>query len=343
MRSRRTRIKLISIFFAVVAIGIFIVIIIFTAKTKRAISLENSPNPQKNFFSEIKFRTYDLKGKEINVKSESIYENKKNNYVFKNMVSNFTMPNGEILTISSDITNAIREDRMQCEFIGNVKLSTDSGLIMKTKSLFVDFNKKIAHGNTEVVISQDDTQVSGKKYFFDMNKNVLILTGNANGLLKSDRVHADMLVIRFNDMHEKNIKNIDAIGNATYTTKDYVLKAQKNILYSSNRIDAQSDAILLYKKNGNDYDIRSDSMQAEINNGRLDNIKTNTSLTIKTNNATIRADRGVLKDDIIEVLGNVVISGEQGNIFGNSATLNVKTGDVFISKSSGIVNDGTHR
>jgi lipopolysaccharide assembly outer membrane protein LptD (OstA) len=253
------------------------------------------------------------------------------------------MSSGETLKISSDVTNAIRKDKTQCEFIGNVKLSTKSGLLMKTAKLFADFDQKIAHGNTEIVISQDDTMVSAKKYFFDMNKNILILKDHANGYLKSNKINADRLVIRFDNMHEKNVQNMDAFGNITYTTKDYVLRVQKSILYSSNKIYARGNVILLHRKNGNLYDVRSDSMEAQINNGTLDNIKANHSLTIKTNNAMIRADKGILKGDKIKVIGNVEVSGKQRNILGSSGILDIKTGDIFISNSSGIVDDGICR
>ncbi|MDR0678287.1 MAG: LPS export ABC transporter periplasmic protein LptC [Holosporaceae bacterium] len=343
MRNRRVRIKLISIFFAAIAVGIFTTIVVFVIKTKKTILPENSIDTKENLFSRVRFKTYNRQGKEINIKSDSVHENKKDNYLFRNMVSNFALSNGERLKISSNVIYATREYKRQCEFLGNVRLSTDSGFIMKTEQLFVDFDKKIARGNTSVEITQDNTRVSAKKCFFDMNKNTLTLIGNVNGFIKLDKINSDTLVIHFDNIYGKNIQNIDALGNATYTTKDYLLKARKSITYSPNEIRAQENVILVYKKSGNRYDVRSNSMRAQINNGLLDHVEANNSLTIKTNNAIIRADRGILKDDKIKVSGNVAISGKQGNVLGRSATLDMKTGDVFILESSGVVDDGTHK
>jgi LPS export ABC transporter protein LptC len=312
LRRRRGKIKLLSILFALAGAAIFAVLTKFILDAKKATSKESFAIQKINSFSEMKFKTYDKNGKEINVASESVYETKKDEYVLKNSVSSFALSNGEFLTISADVAKAVKKDKTECEFTGNVKLSTESGFLMKTEKLFVYFNKKIATGDVDVAISQDDTKLSSKKYFFDMNDYVLTLTGDAKGFLRTSKISSDKLIIRFDGSGGKKVKSIDALKNV----------------------------VLLYKKDGDDYDVRSDSMLAQINNGALDNIKANGSLIIKTKDAIIRANRGILKGDKIDVFGNVSISGKQGNIFGNSAMLDVKTGDIFIDKSSGILDDG---
>jgi lipopolysaccharide export system protein LptA len=312
----------------------------FIVENKKEIYGDTSLSQRNNYFSEVKIKTHDKRGKEINLKSDDIYETKKDNYTLKNIVSTFTLSNGEVGTISADVSNAIRGEKTECEFIGNVILSTESGLLIKTEELLVDFNKKTASGNAAVAISRDNVTVSAKKYFFSMEENVLTLADDAKGFFKSDKVSSNKMIIRFDAA--KNIQSVNAIGNAVYISKNYQLKAKSGILYYPDKALAQEDVVLLYRKDGNDYNVRSDAMRARIVDGKLNNIEANGSLIIKTKDVTIRANKGILENDLIRVFGNVAISNEHGNVFGSAATLDTKTGDVSLDKSSGIVNDGIH-
>jgi lipopolysaccharide export system protein LptA len=48
----------------------------------------------------------------------------------------------------------------------------------------------------------------------------------------------------------------------------------------------------------------------------------------------------VLKGNKVTVHGNVAISNVGGDVFGDVAVLDVDTGDVSVSKSSGVISDG---
>jgi lipopolysaccharide export system protein LptA len=329
LRKRRVKIKFISILFGLLAAGIFIVLVTVILDTKNALLDDGSSA------SRIKFKTHGRNKGEIVAEVDSIYGDQKGVYSLKNMVSSFTLSNGELLTICADRVKAVRKDKMECEFLGNVKLSMESGLLIETRRLFADFNKKTATGTDEVVIFQDDTRLSAKEYIFDMEKNTAILINDAKGFLKADKINADKLVICFDDMYKKSIRSMEAIGNAVYIADTYTLKAKRSILYSMDKVEAQEKVVLFYKKDGNNYDIRSDFMHAKINNGKLDDIEAFGSLIIKTKDVAIRADRGILKGDKINVSSNVIISGKHGNILGDVATLDLTTNDVFINKVNG--------
>jgi hypothetical protein len=311
LRRRGLKVKIIAVFFAVVGAALFAILVRLVLDAKKA-AFDGEFSVRENAFSEAKVKAYDKDGKEISVKSESVCEDKKDGYVLKNSTSSFALANGELLTISAKVAKAVARDQTQCEFIGAVKLTTESGLLMETEKLFADFNKKSASGDVEVAIYKGDAKLCSRRYFFDMNERVLTLTGDAKGFLKLNKIAADKLIVRFDDAEGKNIKNVDA----------------------------EQNVVLFYKKEEKDYEIRSNFMRAFVNNGALDGAKANGSLTIKTKDAIIKAREGVLKGDKIDVFGDVAISGEQGNIFGNAATLDLKSGDIFIDQSSGVLDDG---
>ncbi|MDR2107645.1 MAG: LPS export ABC transporter periplasmic protein LptC, partial [Holosporaceae bacterium] len=246
---------------------------------------------------------------------------------------------GEILTISSDVANAVGGDKKECEFIGKVKLSTKSGLFTETEKMFVDLKKEIAFGDTEIAIFADDTQMFSRKYFFDIKERILTLSDDARGVFKFGKINADRLVIHFDDARKEKIKSAEAVGNSVCITRDYILRARE-IKYFADKAQARGGVVLLYASKGNSCDIRSDDMDAEVKSGIPDNIRANGSLTVKTKNATIRGDKGVRNGDCMKVFGNVVISGERGNVLGNEAVLNMKTGDIVVKQSGGIVDDG---
>jgi hypothetical protein len=45
----------------------------------------------------------------------------------------------------------------------------------------------------------------------------------------------------------------------------------------------------------------------------------------------------------MRVFGNVAVSGAHGNVFGDEATLDMKTGDISMKRSDGVVDDGIRR
>ncbi|MDR1333923.1 MAG: LPS export ABC transporter periplasmic protein LptC, partial [Holosporaceae bacterium] len=241
MHKRRRKIKWLSIAFGVGATAIFAVSAFFLISNKKEMLQKIALKQIGNSFSNIDFKTYDRLGKEISIISDNVCVDQEGNYIFKNLVSTFTLANGEPLTISAVTTKALREDKTECEFIGNVKLSTESGLLLESEKLFVDSNKKIAKGDTSVVISQQDTQLSAQKYFYDVNSNTFTLSENAQGTLKTDKVSANQLIIRFDDAHGKKMGSMDALGNVKFSTESGLLLESETLFVDCNQKIARGD------------------------------------------------------------------------------------------------------
>jgi lipopolysaccharide export system protein LptA len=324
-----------------VALGVVIALAIPVISAKKLISsIDINLKGKNNAFSKVTFKTKDDKGREISLSSDKVSEAKKDNFIFENMTLTFSMSNGENGTVSADITKAVRADQTLCEFIGNVRLKTDAGLLIETEKSLVDFTKKIASGNAGIMISRKDVKASSREYLFDINENVLTLTGDVKGFLRTDKVTSDKKIIHFAEEYGKSAKSIEVIGNAFYVATNYQLRARKNILHSGNNVEAHEQVILLYKKNDNRYDVRSDHMHALLDeHGTISDIVATGSLIIKTKDATIRANRGVLKSDVVTVHDNVMVSSSQGDIFGDVAVLDIRNGDISVNNSSGIIDD----
>ncbi|MDR2681620.1 MAG: LPS export ABC transporter periplasmic protein LptC [Holosporaceae bacterium] len=351
MRRRRTRIKIIAIIFAAIAIAMLTGLLVYTFNTRDSNSeiFKLSENINANVFSKISYRTYDSNGKEITLSSEKVTEEQKNNYVFQQMTSNFSLSSGEDVSVSADITKLIREDKTICEFIGNVKLSTSSGLLLKTEKAVVDFGKKTADGNTEIFLEKDNVRLSANNYHLDIENKIAILNGNARGISDKHSISCNKMTVHFaGDMKNlsdaKSIKSINAEGNAKCTSPNYTLTAQKNILYTGESIVVDTHVNLVYKKEEKAFDIKSGHMIATLKeNNTIKEVKATKYLTIKTPDAIIRSNRGILRDNKISAFGDVVISSADGDVFGDTAVFDIDTGSIFIDKSSGIVSDGKRK
>jgi lipopolysaccharide export system protein LptA len=332
---------MLSIFFIVVALCIVVALGIFIISAQKLISgIDVNFKGKDNIFSEVTFKTKDDKGRDLNLFSDKVSEIKKDNFIFENMTLTFILSNGENGIISADITKAIRSDQTLCEFTGNVRLKTDAGLLIESEKSLVDFSQKIAMGDTGIMISRKDVKASSQKYFFDTNKNILTLIGNVKCFLRSDKITSDKMIVCFAEEYGKSVQSMEAIGNASYVSANYHLQARKNIIHSGNNIEAHNHVILLYKRNSNDYDVKSDHMQALLDeHGVIENIVATGSLIIKTKDATIRGNRGVFKGNIVTVRDNVMVFSNQGNIFGDVAVLNISSGDISVNNSSGVIDD----
>jgi hypothetical protein len=294
-----------------------------------------------NAFSNVSFTTRDGRGRNISLTSDRIYESQKDHFIYENTTVNFTMSSEENGTICSDITKAIRSDKTICELLGHVELKTDKGLLIKTEKSLVDFNKKAISGDADITIVRGNITASSRRYFFDMNENILTLKSEAKCIMCEDSVTAEEIIIHFNGWDEKNTKSILAIGNASYVSANYSLSAKHAIRFQGNNINADDEVVLFYKRNGNNYQIKSDHMRATLNkNGTIGDVEANGSLIIKEKSATIRANRGIFRNEKITAHGNVVITGKNGDIFGDTAVLDINTGGVMMSNCSGIVADG---
>jgi lipopolysaccharide export system protein LptA len=332
-----------------VAILVAVFVYTFNSRDSGGEILKFSENTNANVFSRISYKTYDTNGKEITISSEKIMEEKKNNFVLQQMTSSFSLSDGETGSISADTTKLIKEDKTTCEFIGNVKFSTSSGLQLKTEKSIVDFGKKTANGNTDIFVEKDNVRLGARNYHLDIGNKIATLTGNAYGISDKYTISCDKMIVSFaGDLKKlsdtKLIKSINAEGNARIVSPNYTLTAQKNILYTVASIVADTRVNLVYKKGKKVFDIKSGHMVAILDkNNRIEEIKATIFLTIKTPDAIIRSKRGFMKGNKVSVFGNVVISSANGDVFGESAVFDIDTGSISVEKSCGIVSDGKEK
>lgn len=318
----------------------FVILLLRIIRVKRELSIKNFIAQEGNFFSNVEFKVYSKNEKRINLRCDKIKAIDKNNYILHNSISNFELSNGETGSISANTTNIEYGDQTKYRFIGNVKLKTQSGLSAQTEEALADLDKKIIEGSQNVLISHSNATVVSRQYLYNMGNNTLTLVDDVNGSFKKSKIKCQKLTVFFED-GTKTIKTLEAIGNAVCNSENYSLNATQ-ILYSVDSVVAKNNAILLYKKDGVEYNVSADFMSSDIdNNGILKNTQAEGHLMIKTKNIAAQADKGIMKGDKITLFNNVVISGKNGNILGENATLDIKNEDVFIDKSSGVIKNGT--
>jgi LPS export ABC transporter protein LptC len=329
-----------AVCFAITALAIAVNVILSIMTSKSPISREiDLSTDRSDAFIDLSYRTHNADGREITLASDKMHEEAKKHYVFEKMTSNFTLSNGEKGTVSADRAKAVRDDKTICEFTNNVKLSTASGLQLRTEKSTVNLNAKIVDGESPVSIRKDDSNISADRYSFDIGSNILTLTGHVAGVMAhKTSISSDKIIVTFDGSVKNSIKNVKAIGNARLLSPDYDLRARGQIVYDDSRLQANSGVVFVHKKNADYVTIHAQRMTAFLNkNASLREATADGGLIIHQKNVTIESNSGIFRDNKIIASGNVVISGDQGEVFGDAVELDTLTGNVSVKKSSGII------
>lgn len=342
MRKRKSRVKILAPIFFLIAFLILLKIItsIFGSRNSTVHDFI-FPNLDKNMFSKFSYKTFDTKGREIVVLAENVSEEKKDVYAFNKIKSTFELSDGENGLITADKIIALHQDKTICEFIGNVQLSTSSGLIVKTEKTIMDFNTKIAKGNKKISISNRNTKISANKYIFDLANNKATLLDNVNGDIDSGRakkhIFAQHATVVFNKFYTNYLKSVKLTGTPILKSSNYELRSIGDIFFENDTITASSKVVLIYKNNNDKFYIKSNKMFAKSKGSKILSITALGNLRIKTKDTFIKADNGIFDDNKIIVFKNVIIINDYGTAFGDIAELDLKTGKTSLKKSRGIL------
>lgn len=306
---------------------------------------EVSEISEKNEFADVVYTSFDENSNKITLKSPKVKEKNNEIFDFDNMVTTFNISPEETATIFADETRFVSKESKQCEMNGNVKLSTEEGLLLETEKSFVDIDKKIARGDTDIRITQDDTKFFAKKYQFDMGKKIVTLIRDVKGSISGDLITADKLIVEFDKVIGKDFKSVHAFGNSSYKTAQYDLKATRDIIYTKKNVahagqyaEANGNVNLDFKQGKHKYFVVCDYMTMDLQNNVVEKVIARNNLKIKVDNATsIQGNYGVLENDFLTVTGNTVIFNEKGKILCKKAILNTKTNDIKVYDSKGII------
>ncbi len=339
MRNRKWRIRVISLLFLgaagiiVYKVGLSVLVVSHVIHQNKLIKAKEF-----NEFSDVTYTSFDKNSNQIQMTSSKIKESNKEIFDFSDMKTTFNISPNETATIIADQTHFVSRESKQCNLKGNVKLTTEGGLILETKESFIDIDNKIAKGNTDVTITEKDVKLVSKKYHFDLEKKIVTLITNVKGKINNDQMYADKLIIEFKKSIGKDIKKIQAFGNSSYVTSQYDLKAKDKIIYEVNHAEAYGDVNLKFRQNRHNYLVKSNSLLFDFNNNIIKKVNANKKLIIYIDNSTvIRGDSGVLEHDLLTITGNTVISNEKGNIICKKAILNTRTNDIKIYNSKGVI------
>lgn len=293
---------------------------------------------EKNEFSNVMYSSFDKDSNKITLKSSKIQEKSKDSFDFSKLSITFKSSPQETVTVLADQTHFISQKFKQAEMKGNIKLSTENGLLLETEASFIDIDRKIAKGDTDILITQNDTKFSAKKYHFDMNKKIITLIKNVKGNLSSDQITTDKLIIEFEKEIGKDFKNVHAFGNSFYKTDQYDLKSSEEMIYKKEFAEANGNVDLDFVKNGKNYHVNADKIVVNFQKNLIKKVSAHNNLIINVDNSTlIKGNDGILENDLLTVSKNVTITNEKGNILCEKAILNIKTSDIRVYNSKGII------
>lgn len=179
--------------------------------------------------------------------------------------------------------------------------------------------------------------IATERMSFHNNKLELRKNVRIKGLKKKANIQGNNAVITLDNAHK--VTSVEISGNSEYFSNDYRLKAQK-IVYRNGLLQARGKVRLNCNKNSRKYVISSNSLTANIVNEKISQIRTQDKLTIEANNDTIKANSCILRGNKLFLSGDVSAIGGVGGIFGDNAELDLATGRVKISNSSGVIEEG---
>ena len=299
---------------------------------------ESNEISEKNEFKNVVYTSFDKDSNEIILESSKVKETSDKVFDFSNLVTTFNISPDETATIFADDTHFVSKDSKQCEMKGNVRLLTEEGLFLETEQSFIDMDKKIAHGDTEILITQDDTKFFAKRYWFDMGNKIVTLIGDVKGNLAEDLIVADKLVIDFDKAIGKDFKKVHAFGNSSYKTNQYNVSAFRDIVYTNQYAEANGNVDLDFKKDKHNYHVKADHITMNLKENVIERVIAENNLRIKVDDATsIQGDNGVLENDLLTITGNTIIFNEKGKILCKKAILNMKTNDIRVYESKGVI------
>lgn len=234
----------------------------------------------------------------------------------------------------------INLDKKYLTLSRNAKVHNDSANI-EANQLEATLNENNKLGNVQ---ASGNVKCYSKKHSItatrvSFNNNKLEMKGNVQitDLTKNERIRGNSAVFFLNNANK--VTSAEIIGNSEYSSRNYKLKA-KNIRYNNVLLQAKGNVYFDYQKNGQKYNIVSDSLTAKIINRKISQVKTDDKLTIKTNHDTIKANSCVMRGNKLFLHGDVSAKSEIGNIFGDRAELNLATGEVTVGNCSGVIEEG---
>lgn len=294
----------------------------------------------KNEFSNVFYKSYDDKNSnDFSLTSSKIKEKDGADFDFQDLVSTFQISENEMGTISAKESHLVSKNSKKCSFRGDVKLTTNNGLKLQTEESFVDLDKKIAKGNTDIFITQNGSNLFSKKYYFDMKNKIITLEKQVKGCIEKNEISSDKLVLEFEKILSKDLKKIYAFGNPIYKTENYILKSEDYIKYEKEKAEANKKVNLKYEKEKKNYDVSAEHLTVFFENNVIKKLIAENNLIMKIGNETkVKGNRGILENDLLTITDHVIISNKNGNVLCEKAVLNTRTDEMKIYNSKGIIN-----
>lgn len=248
--------------------------------------------------------------------------------------------------IKSDSQSDSNNNNGICKFKDNVVMVTKSGLSLNTDEATFDSQSKIIYSESPISIIKNEAKITAEGYRFDTDKNILELKRNAKAVVKDREIFSNQMTIFIDNGKSESLKKVIAKGNVRFKSAGYELYTPDSLIYENNQLRAEHSVELKYRKGSGIFTITSYRMVALLEKTKSDSseiyeILADGNVQIKTKDSVVKSDHAIYKKNFgkVEAYGNVIISREIGDIFGEKAELDLNTGMISINKSSGVVRD----
>ncbi|MBP5534181.1 MAG: LPS export ABC transporter periplasmic protein LptC [Alphaproteobacteria bacterium] len=261
-----------------------------------------NPNAQIDM-KKVLFYSEDNKGQPFQLAADKIWE-----IDSVNKVVQIDYPKGEMLLnsgvklFSNSQTAFLYQEKGEVHFKEKVHLNSDNGYRIETSNVFVDYQNQLSYSDKPISVRGEKIDLDATAFKMRQNGDEVDFTGPIKLVLK-DVAKGQNILITANGLTEAR-------------QKTQAITFHKNVIayYDKNKIFCDKMTAYFKSKGGHEYDLKS--VQAQKN------------VKITTENEVITGDDAFydMEKEKAFITGNVVITKAEGNMKGDRAVVDMKTG-----------------
>lgn len=232
----------------------------------------------------------------------------------------------------------LETDKRICKLKSNVVIKIADNINLKTEYGYVDIKRQFAKADNHVYIMYDNIEAQSDRYLLNMQQSMIDLQKNVK-ISSADKVlTGDHFRCYFKD--KDGMKYVDKAsinGNVIYKSNTHNFTTKGIVSFYKNTVCFRSHTTMHGVTGKRKYKLETGAADILLFNNQFQRVTCKNKFKLFIDNNVVSGDIGVIENDIINVIGNVVIKTPQGVARGQKARYNIKAGKLVMQNVGGIL------